>query len=95
MEIIEIKKGIYYMLTIVFGLLLALIVCTLLIPVALKYQFANLQPDSHNWLYVLPWWIRYTLGIVGAAWGYRLGKNWWRIVYIEKRHWKFKKTGEK
>jgi len=28
------------------------------------------------------------MGIVG---GYFLGQIWWRIVYVEKRHWRFKK----
>ena len=30
--------------------------------------------------------------IVSIVGGYFLGQWWWRIVYIEKRHWRFRKT---
>ena len=39
---------------------------------------------------VLPWWISYSLLLGGFVGGYFLGQAWWRIVYVEKRHWRMK-----
>lgn len=87
----RIKRPIYIFCTMVFGFLLGLIVCTLLVPVALKYGFANLGADTRLWLLVLPTWVFYPILIAGALWGLRLGRIWWRIVYIEHHHWRFHK----
>ena len=38
----------------------------------------------------LPAWLKYGLPIVGIIGGYFLGQYWWRVVYIEKRHWRFR-----
>ena len=35
----------------------------------------------------LPPYIQYGLLMIGAIGGITLGFYWWRIVYIEKRHW--------
>jgi hypothetical protein len=36
---------------------------------------------------VLPWWSQYGLLLGAIIGGYYLGQFWWRMVYIEKRHW--------
>jgi hypothetical protein len=36
---------------------------------------------------VLPWWLQYGLLIIAIVGGYYLGQLWWRMVYIEKKHW--------
>jgi hypothetical protein len=36
---------------------------------------------------VLPWWLQYGLLVIAIIGGYYLGQFWWRMVYIEKRHW--------
>lgn len=35
--------------------------------------------------------ISYGLWLMGIIGGFLLGRIWWRIVYIEKRHWRFNK----
>ena len=39
----------------------------------------------------LPPFISFPLSFIFSALGYVVGQKWWRIVYIEKRHWRFKK----
>ncbi|XOU94851.1 MAG: hypothetical protein ACNFW9_02160 [Candidatus Kerfeldbacteria bacterium] len=38
--------------------------------------------------------ISYGLFIASLVAGVVVGLNWWRIVYIERRHWRFKKNKE-
>ncbi len=38
--------------------------------------------------------IAYGLLIIGIIGGFLLGLFWWRIVYIEKRHWRFRKKSD-
>ena len=35
--------------------------------------------------------VAYALPVLGIVGGYFLGKFWWQIVYVEKKHWRFKK----
>jgi H+/Cl- antiporter ClcA len=86
----DIKRVIYLFLTVVFGLLLALIVCVLLVPIALIYDFAKLDTEG-LWILMLPIWVPVSIFSLGGVWGYRVGVEWWRIVYIEHRHWRFRK----
>jgi hypothetical protein len=37
----------------------------------------------------LPLWSQWALLIGGVAFGIWLGFVWWKIVYIEHRHWRF------
>lgn len=37
---------------------------------------------------VVPGWMRVTVPLLGVIAGYWVGQSWWRIVYVEKRHWK-------
>ncbi len=39
---------------------------------------------------VLPSFFQYSLPIIFLISGYYLGQYWWKIVYIEKKHWRFK-----
>ncbi|MFA5871215.1 MAG: hypothetical protein WC858_00680 [Parcubacteria group bacterium] len=38
----------------------------------------------------LPVRIFWSFLLFGIILGYLLGKSWWRIVYVERRHWNFK-----
>jgi len=38
----------------------------------------------------LPPIIQYGLLAIGVIGGFFVGRLWWRVVYIEKRHWRFK-----
>ena len=40
--------------------------------------------------YINPIW-QFILIVAGATTGYFIGQIWWRIVYIERRHWRMKK----
>lgn len=37
----------------------------------------------------LPFWAWFTFPALGIFGGYFLGQFWWKVVYIEKRHWRF------
>jgi hypothetical protein len=39
---------------------------------------------------ILPVWAYCIFGSLLVFTGLFVGKKWWRIVYIEKRHWRFK-----
>ncbi len=41
-----------------------------------------------NSLCLMPSWVAYVVPLVGVVGGYFLGQLWWRIVYIEHRHWR-------
>lgn len=32
------------------------------------------------------------LALAGVLGGYGVGERWWQIVYVEKRHWLFRRT---
>jgi len=35
----------------------------------------------------LPWCVQYGLLAAGVVAGFLIGRVWWRIVYVEHRHW--------
>ena len=37
----------------------------------------------------LPKWVQYVALVAGTISGYSLGQHWWRVVYVERRHWCF------
>ena len=38
----------------------------------------------------MPTWVQYIFLIAGTVGGYFLGQHWWRVVYIQRRHWTFR-----
>ena len=89
------KKQIYVFFTIVLGVLL-----TTIIHAVLEMGYIALyvkEPVKYGlgltWQGIL--WVHYVytaaLLIVGIVGGYYLGQRWWRIIYVEKRHWWFRK----
>ena len=53
-----------------------------------------------NAFVAMPRWFQYILLIVGTVGGYHLGQYWWRVVYVQHRHWYFRmkdrdKTGNR
>jgi hypothetical protein len=88
----KIKKTIYILLTMFLGLLLAEIVHGLL-----ETRLINgmLAAGSNPKMYVflgahcyLPSYLQFGLLALGLVGGYFLGQTWWRLVYVEHRHWK-------
>ncbi|MCX6796452.1 MAG: hypothetical protein NTW06_03050 [Candidatus Falkowbacteria bacterium] len=89
------KKKIYILLTIVLTLELSIMLHGLIEIWYINYALAKgIILDNTLFLgkfyCVLPWWLQYGLLIMAVIGGYYLGQCWWRIVYIEKRHWRFK-----
>ncbi len=85
------KKTIYIILASLLGLLLALTANALIEMWVIDNSLAHGQlPYPYNYIVAsgyLPTWFGAALLFVGMVVGFLLGHSWWRIVYIEKRHW--------
>ncbi|OGF24838.1 hypothetical protein A2331_04825 [Candidatus Falkowbacteria bacterium RIFOXYB2_FULL_34_18] len=85
------KRNFYILMTIVLMLELSFLAHSLIeryyIDLVLEKGETLNNTFFFGFLYcVLPWWVQYSLLILAVTGGYFLGKFWWRIVYIEKRH---------
>ena len=90
----KIKKVIYIFSAGVLGFLLHVLLHVLIEVLYLRSLESKGVTPSWTELFngkleALPLWVVITLAIVGTAFGVYLGFVWWKIVYIEKRHWKF------
>jgi hypothetical protein len=87
------KRSFYIFMTVILGLLLSFILHALIEMLYINHliSIGKLPQGSYPlglyWC-ALPDWTYYSLLVLGIVGGYFLGVNWWRIVYIEKRHWK-------
>ena len=89
------KKQIYIFLAMVLGVLLT----TILHGVVEVFYIGLLMEnfDKYNlglsWdaIYIVHYVFTIVLAVLGIIGGYFLGQRWWRIVYIEKRHWWFRR----
>jgi hypothetical protein len=86
------KKTIYVLLTIVLALEISFILHGLIEIFYIDYALASkiLLDDTlflGRFYCVLPLWLSYGLLLSAVIGGYFLGQFWWRMVYIEKRHW--------
>ena len=91
------KKIIYLILTIFLGLMLSFIIHAWLEMFIIKSAFAQGKMVKGSIFFgigwcALPFWAQFTFPILGIVGGYFLGQTWWRIVYIEKRHWRLRKN---
>ncbi|MGM0583006.1 MAG: hypothetical protein ACQETL_20180 [Bacteroidota bacterium] len=89
------KKIFYTILTVVLSLQLSFLLHALIEWVYIKMVLARggvlLNKGFLGEFYcVLPWWVSYGLIVLALIGGYFLAQVWWRIVYVEKRHWKNK-----
>ncbi len=90
------KKKIYVGLTIFLGIMLSFIAHALLEVAILRQAFAEGRIVEGTYFLrvgwcALPFWVQYTFPVLGIVGGYFLGQYWWKVVYIQKRHWRFKK----
>jgi len=89
------KKIFYVFCAIFLGILLATIVHVLAEIWYIKKFFSKgLIPQSTIFLGLLcylPFYAQFIFLSGGAIGGYFLGQNWWRIVYVEHRHWEHNK----
>ena len=70
------KRKIYLGASMFLGFLFSVLTCAII-----EINYIN---------YALPIWLQSALIIMGVLGGYFLGKRWWQIVYVEKRHWIWK-----
>lgn len=89
------KKTIYIILTIFLGLLLTETLGAWVeisyIEEALNVGGVIQTKSFFGFSFYLPIYFQLGLYLVGLVGGYFLGQSWWRIVYVEKRHWRFRK----
>lgn len=85
------KRRVYVFLTIILGVILSYIVHGAIEIIYLKtvedvtwYMHWGFAPCS------LPPLVAYMLPVIGIVGGYFLGKFWWQLVYVEKKHWRLK-----
>lgn len=90
------KKAIYIALTIFLGLMLSFMAHAVLELAIIKIAFSQGKEieGTHflgfGWC-ALPIWAQYTFPLLGIVGGYFLGRYWWKVVYVDKRHWRFRK----
>lgn len=92
------KRILYLFLATLLGLLLSFIVHALTEILILQYAI-RMHRIIHwhaflNSSCALPTILIISLPIIGLLLGNFLGRWWWRIVYLEHRHWRFKKTAD-
>ena len=89
------KRRIYIFFSIILGVLLFLI-----LHAGIEIWYVGLLVSNFDrYSLGLSWDMWYTIhhvwagfmSIIGAVFGYMFGVRWWRIVYIEKRHWYLKR----
>jgi hypothetical protein len=56
-----------------------------------KFFQEGINPVLFNGRCYLPVGLQIILIISGIVFGYIIGERWWNIVYVEKRHWRFRK----
>lgn len=90
------KKIIYILLTSLLFLELGFLFHSVFNVMYVGFVFKDngLFPDelfSGSFYTILPMWAYYVFGVSLFATGIFAGMKWWRIVYIEKRHWSYRR----
>ena len=91
-------KPIYLLATTFLGFILSFIAHAIL--ELLYIYFATSENYTIAWTSpvhrgALPLWLQIALVVAGLAGGLYLGFHWYKIVYIEKRHWRCKNISHK
>lgn len=90
------KKIIYIFLFALLGFLFSLLIHAAIESIYLNVLARDGVTPVWNFIFgltcSLPAWLVIGLPVVGVLAGTRLGFIGWRIVYIEKRHWRFKRA---
>lgn len=94
--LLALKKTVYVCLTVILGFLLTIILHVALEIIFYNYLLAAKLPvvTYYTPLYghsLLPFSIQLTIFNFGIISGFLLGFFWWRIVYIDHKHWSNKK----
>jgi hypothetical protein len=82
------KRIIYLIASVILGLLLSIITHAL---IEIQY-LKQVDPASVVWINgcALPSWLKIALPIIFAVGFFFIGRIWWHLVYVERRHWRFK-----
>jgi len=88
------KKNIYIVLTTFLGILLGGVIIGSIERWTINNALSQgILPQSYFYIYEYGYISPYlSIGILifSAIFGFLLGHRWWKVVYIEKRHWKMK-----
>lgn len=89
---INIKKIIYICAAMFLGFLLSLIAHAFIeMYLIIQMLEAGRVPFAYGRHEFLPPLLSFSLTVTGLALGYVAGVRWWQWVYVEKRHWIFRK----
>jgi len=86
----ETKRRIYIFLSMILGILLGVIAYALTETAHINNLISKDLISSEEELFLPPAFV-FVFLIAGIILGYALGVRWWQIVYVEKRHWRFRK----
>lgn len=85
------KRNIYIALVALLGILVGVGITSLSETYVINNALAHgLIPYAYNYFNTetyIPPYVLLAILLLGAAGGFMLGHTWWRLVYIEKRHW--------
>jgi len=84
------KKNIYIFLTIFLLLELNFLLHAWIESFYIKHSIGNVLMNTNflgHFYCIFPAWLNYGSLLVTLIGGYFLGQFWWRVIYIEKRHW--------
>jgi len=89
---IDTKKIFYIGAAMFLGFLLSLIVHAFIeMYLIIQMMEAGSVPFAYGRQEFLPPFLSLSLTVIGLALGYVAGVRWWQWVYVEKRHWIFRK----
>ena len=94
-ENMSLKKIVYIMLTIFLGKLLGFIAFELISMNVVGMLEKSGLVVEYEQIFGLVWsplpaYLFWTLIFFGAVGGFFLGLTWWRIIYVERKHWRNK-----
>lgn len=88
------KRNIYIALVALLGVLVGVGVTSLSETYVINNALARgLIPYAYSYFNTetyIPPYVLLAILLLGAAGGFMLGHTWWRLVYVEKRHWLYK-----
>ncbi len=89
------KRNLYIALVALLGILVGIGVTSLSETYVINNALAQgLIPYAYSYFNTetyIPPYVLLAILLLGAAGGFMLGHTWWRLVYVERRHWLYAK----
>jgi hypothetical protein len=84
------KKTCYLLMSMILGVMISFLVHLPFVLAFLRQMTLRCEGSTPvlGIFCLFPTWALCSVLITGIIGGYFLGQTWWRIVYIEKRHWR-------